>query len=146
METTVLIALISTCGSIVVASLTFYLTKKEKIKMEWQQIKINHYKLLLSAISDLAIDTLDHNEANLKFANASNTIALVAPQKVITALMNFHDEVKFSNKNKSIEKHDQLLKKLLLEIRKDIGISEKDIEKTFTFHLIGSLPKRVKIK
>lgn len=51
---------------------------------------------------------------------------LVAPQYVITTLMNFHDEVKFSNKNKSIERHDQLLKELLIAVRKDIGLSTKD--------------------
>ena len=80
----------------------------------------------------------------MNFALATNTIALVAPQYVITALMAFHDEVKFSNPNKSPEKHDKLLIELLLAIRKDIGLSMKDDKDTFTFHLIGSAPHKVK--
>ena len=37
-------------------------------------------------------------------------------------------------------KGDALIK-LLLEIRKDIGISQKDNPETFNFHLIGRKPK-----
>ena len=98
-------------------------------------------KVLLSALSDLAVDGTDKENANKRFALAANTIALCAPQPVISALMKFHDEAKFSNKNKSIERHDQLLKELLLAIRKDIKLSVKDNVSTFNFHLIGSAPK-----
>ncbi len=143
MDNSIFVAIITTSGSILAASLTFYLTKRNKLKMEWQQNKINHYKVLLSSLSDLATDGVDKDEANRKFALASNTIALVAPQNVISALMKFHDEVKFSNTNRSAERHDELLIKLLLEIRKDIDISGKDDSKTFNFHLIGSAPKKV---
>lgn len=132
---------ITVSGSILVAAVTFYLTKRHQLKVEWKHEKLNHYKVLLSVLSDLAVDGTDKEEANKRFALAANTISLVAPQYVITALMNFHDEVKFSNKNKSIERHDQLLKELLLAIRKDIGLSVKDDIKSFNFHLIGSAPK-----
>jgi hypothetical protein len=141
MDTSILVATITTSGSIIVAALSFYLTKKHQIKTEWQKDKIAHYKLLLSALSDLATDGKDKEDANVRFALASNTIALVAPQSVITALMKFHNEVKFSNPNKTQEKHDTLLKKLLLEIRKDIDLTDKDNESSFIFHLIGSAPR-----
>jgi hypothetical protein len=103
--------------------------------------KLNHYKVLISAISDLAVDGTDKNDANMRFALAVNTIALAAPQYVISTLMTFHDEVKYSNQNKSPEMHDKLLKELLLAIRKDIGLATDDDHKTFQFHLIGSAPK-----
>ena len=143
MDSTIFVAVITATGSILVASITFYLTKRNQLEMDRQQNKLNHYKVLLSSLSDLATDGTDKDEANRKFALASNTIALAAPQNVITALMKFHDEVKFSNPNKSANKHDELLVKLLLEIRKDIGISGRDDNKTFNFHLIGSAPKKV---
>jgi hypothetical protein len=95
----------------------------------------------LTSISDLVVDGIDKNEANMRFALALNTIALVAPQYVVSALMNFHDEIKFSNPNKKPENHDKLLIELLLAIRKDIKISEKDDPNTFKFHLIGTSPK-----
>lgn len=144
MDNSILVAIIAASGSILVAAVTFYLTKRHQLNVEWQHEKLNHYKVLLSALSDLAVDGTDKEEANQHFALATNTITLVAPQYVITALMNFHDEVKFSNKNRSIERHDRLLKELLIVIRKDIGLSAKDNINTFDFHLIGSAPKNKK--
>jgi hypothetical protein len=140
MDSSILVAIITVSGSILVAAITFYLTKRHELEVEWQHGKLNHYKVLLSALSDLAIDGTDKDDANKRFALAVNTICLVAPQYVITALMNFHDEIKFSNKNKSIARHDTLLKELLIAIRKDIGLSAKDNIDTFNFHLIGSAP------
>ena len=142
MDDTILVAIITVSGSILVAALTFYLTKRHEIKVQWQREKINHYKVLLSALSDLATDGTDKEDANMRFSLATNTIALVAPQYVIDALMSFHDEVKYSNPNKSPEEHDRLLIQLLLAIRKDIGLAAKDDVDTFTFHLIGSAPKK----
>ena len=144
MSDSIIITLITVSGSILVAALTFYLTKRHELSVEWQHEKLNHYKVLLSALSDLATDGTDKNKANMNFALAANTIALVAPQYVITALMDFHDEVKYSNPNKSPEKHDELLIRLLLSIRKDIGLAIKDDIDSFKFHLIGSAPSKNK--
>jgi hypothetical protein len=141
MDNSVLVAVITSSGAILVAAITFYLTKKHQFEIEWRHEKLNHYKVLLSALSDLAVDGTDKEEANKRFALAANTIALCAPQSVITALMNFHDEVKFSNKNKRTESHDRLLKELLIAIRKDIKLSSRDNAATFNFHLVGSAPK-----
>ncbi|NJD77806.1 MAG: hypothetical protein FIB08_12045 [Candidatus Methanoperedens sp.] len=141
MDTNVLVAMITVSGSILAASLTYYFTKRLQTKTEWQNEKMNHYKVLLSAMSDVAVDGKDKKEANERFSLASNTICLVAPQYVVTALMKFHDEIKYSNPNKSVERHDVLLKELLLAIRKDIGLSKSDNKDTFVFHLIGSAPK-----
>ena len=138
MDHTVFVAIITTSGSILVAALTFYLTKLHQLKVEWQHEKLNHYKVLLSSLSDLAVDGTDKRDANMRFALAANTIAVVAPQYVIAALMAFHEEVKFSNPNKSPETHDRLLKELLLAIRRDIGLATKDDPGTFNFHFIGS--------
>ena len=141
MDTNVLVAMITVSGSILVASLTYYFTKLLQTKTEWQHEKMNHYKVLLSALSDAAVDGKDKKEANERFSLASNTICLVAPQDVVAALMKFHEEVRWSNPNKSAERHDVLLKELILAIRKDIGLSKSDNKDTFLFHLIGSAPK-----
>jgi hypothetical protein len=109
--------------------------------VQWRSEKLNHYKVLLSALSDLALDGTDKVKANQQFALALNTISLVAPQYVIDALMAFHDEFKFSNPNKLLEQHDKLLNNLLLAVRKDIGLAKDDNVATFNFHLIGTAPK-----
>lgn len=142
LDTNIIVSLITVSGTILGAGLAYYLTKRQELEREWRNEKINHYKVLLSSLSDLAVDGVDKEDANKRFSLAVNTIALVAPQYVITALMKFHDEIKFSNPNKSIERHDRLLKELLLAIRKDINVVGKDDADTFNFHLIGSAPKR----
>jgi hypothetical protein len=141
MNDTIIVAIITVSGSLVVAAVTFYLTKRHELSVQWRNEKLNHYKVLLSSLSDLAVDGTDKDDANRRFALAVNTISLVAPQYVISALMAFHDEVKFTNKNKSPERHDELLKKLILAVRKDIGLARGDINATFDFHLIGTAPK-----
>ena len=139
MDNSILVAMITVIGG---ASITYYFTKKQQLEAEWRREKLNHYKVLFTAISDLAVSGTDKENANQRFSLATNNIGLVAPQNVIKALMNFHEEVKFSNPNPSLENHDRLLKELLLAIRKDIGLSSKDNPDTFVFHLIGSAPKK----
>jgi hypothetical protein len=138
MDNSVLVAIITVSGSVIIAGLTYYLTKKHEITVKWRQEKLNHYKVLLSSLSDLAVDGTNKDEANRNLSLAVNTIALVASQDVISALMDFHNEVKSSNPDRSPKKHDELLQVLLLAIRQDIGLSGKDDKGSFDFHLIGS--------
>jgi hypothetical protein len=140
----VLVAIITASGGILVAALTFYLTKRHESKVEWQHEKLNHYKALLSALSDLATDGTDKDEAYMRLVMAVNTIALVAPQYVIDALMAFHDEIKLSNPDKSSERLDKLLVQLLLTIRKEIGLAAGDNRDTFRFHLVSFVPSKNK--
>lgn len=142
MDSSVITALVTAGAGIIIAAMTYYFTKRHEFEIQQQKDKINHYKVLLSALSDLAMDDTDKEEANKRFALAVNTIALIANQDVITALMKFHDEIKFSNPNKSAERHDELLKVLLLAIRKDIKLSVKDNKNSFIFHLIGTKPSK----
>ena len=139
MDTSVVVSIVTAAGSLLVASATFFLTKRYQAKSEWQQKKLDHYRELLSAMSDTAQKT-DLHEAVKRFALAVSTICLVAPQHVIQALMELHDEIRLSNPNKSQEKHDECVRKLMLAIRKDIGLSGKDEPGTFNFHIIGVYP------
>ena len=141
MNDAIIVAIISVSGGLVVAAVTFYLTKRHELFVQWRNEKLNHYKVLLSSLSDLAVDGTDKDDANKRFALAVNTISLVAPQYVISALMDYHDEIKFTNPNRSPKRHDELLKKLMLEVRKDIGLAKGDDSASFNFHLIGTAPK-----
>jgi len=145
-DSTVQVALIAAAASVITAAVTFILNKKAERKEALQQRKLKHYHELLSAISDLAIEGSDMDEANKKFCSAVNTIALVAPQSVISALMDFHDEIKFSNSNSTWEGQNRKLKTLLLEVRKSLELPFGDNPNTFNFHLVGSRPKQNKAK
>jgi hypothetical protein len=133
------------CGTVLVAvisaALSYYFSAKAQAEQEWRQRKVQHYNELLSAISDLAVDGKDKTKANERFALTAATIALVASQDVVTAVMRFHDEIKESNSKRTLERHDQLLKELLLAMRADLRIKPNDNPSTFEFHLIGTAPK-----
>jgi hypothetical protein len=142
MNDAVLIAVITSASAFIGAGLSFYLNKRHERIAEWRQKKLDHYKLLLTGISDLAVDGINKDEANKRLALAVNTIALVAPQSVIEAWMKFHDEIRHGNPNPSLENERKLLVELLLEIRKDVGLTSSDNPKTFKFKLIGASPKK----
>lgn len=143
MDHEVTVAIITAATAVSVAILSFFLNEHAKRKAEWQQKKFGHYQELLQSLSELAVDGKSKHRANLDFSAASNTVVLIASQEVITALMLFHNEVKWTNKeNFSLERHDKLLQKLVLAIRQDVGLSKKDDPTSFDFHLIGSGPQK----
>jgi hypothetical protein len=140
MDVSVQVAIISAATGIVVAAGSFVWTNRQRRQDDLRQRKLGHYKELLSAFSELAIDGTDKEAGNLRLCRAMNTIALVAPQAVITALMDYHSEVQFSNPNRTKEGHDQRLTVLLLQIRKSLELPP-DNPQTFKFHFIGSKPR-----
>jgi hypothetical protein len=139
MDSAIVVATITASASILVAAVTFWLTKRHQLTMEWRQQKLSHYRELLAALSDLAVDGTDKDEANMRFARAVNTIGLIGSQSAVAALMAYHDEVKYSNSKRSPDRHDELLVRLILAIRQDIGLVKDDVA-TFNFHLIGKSP------
>ena len=140
MDATVQVAIVSACVSVVSASWMLYLTKKAERRDRLQQRKLEHYEQLMTAISDLASDGVDQNAANERFNRAVNTIVLVAPQAVVQALMEFHDEIRVSNPTRTQEGHDKTLKTLILVIRASLDLPFSDDPVTFRFHLIGRKP------
>jgi hypothetical protein len=135
----IIVAIIAAAATITVAVISFFLNENAKRKTEWQQKKFGHYQKLLLAISELAVDGRNKPRANQDFSTASNTIVLIASQEVITTLMLFHDEIKWENRDSfSSKRHDKLLQDLILAIRRDVGLSKKDVATEFNFHLIGS--------
>jgi hypothetical protein len=142
MDTAIIVAFVALAGSIIVPPVSSYYLKKREIEVEWQRKRIKHYEELLSAISDLAAEKTDKDEANKRYVLASNTIALVANQSVVSALMGFHHphgqtNIEYTDSAQWLREHDEKLKKLLIEIRKDIGLTKTDNEQTFEFHLIS---------
>ena len=139
MDTNIVIAAIGVIGSAMVASLSYFFTKRQQREAEWRSSKLNHYKTLLSAISDLAGEK-PGREAHRRFALAFNTIGLVAPQSVIDALIVFHSEIRGSNPNGTPQHHDELLTRLIIAIRADLDVHPSDDPASFRFYLVASPP------
>lgn len=92
MSNEVLVSVISVAGGFIAAAISYFLTKRQQREALWRDSKLNHYKFLLQSISDLAVDNTAI-KAHQIFALAMNTLALVAPHKVVAAMLAFHDGV-----------------------------------------------------
>lgn len=74
---------------------------------------------------------------------------MIGSPSVFKKLMQFHDNVRIENtdiprdSNEWSLRHDQLLRELVKEMRRDIYGKEKDIDEYIsTVHLVGRGPKR----
>jgi hypothetical protein len=134
MDTSIIVASISASASICVAAITFWLTKRKEREAEVRKQKLEHYKDLISSFSDI-VGSDSTPEGQKLFARACNNLSLIASQEVLTALHAFQHEIRKSNPEPSIERHDALLKKLMLSIRSDLGLAKKDDSEILNFHL-----------
>ena len=140
MDSSVLVAIITAAVAVALKIWSDYNTKKQEREVARANEKLNHYKVLLSSLSDMSSDKQNKDFVG-KFALATNTIALVAPHEVINELMNYIDWI-IGKKEGSGE---SLLEKLILAIRKDIGIRD-DNEQTFRYKLVQYSPKNGLLK
>jgi hypothetical protein len=126
------VAVISAAAAAVVApAISFYLTKKKEREADWQKYKFEQYREFVAALSG-TVGTDSTPEGNRRFALSCNTLNLIASKDVITALRNFQDEIRVSNANKSRARHDELLSRLIWEIRADLGIPGTSTVDEFT--------------
>jgi hypothetical protein len=119
MDTPIIVAIISAVAITVVPALTFYFTKKKEREADWQKYKFEHYREFVTALSGI-VDTDSPPEGHRRFTVSTNTLQLLASKAVMDALHEFRREIAASNPNRTEEKHDRLLSKLIWEIRTDL--------------------------
>jgi hypothetical protein len=136
MNTGVEVAIISAAASIIVAAVSWVVTARQKRADELRKLKMERYSELLASISDLVVYGLNE-KTQARYSSAFNTIALTAPQTVIKALFEFQDHIHVSNQNPSPQRHDELLSKLIFEIRSSLDLPFKDDPEEFHLRLIG---------
>jgi uncharacterized membrane protein len=130
MTTAVLTALIGLIGSFLVAAFTYWATKRRERDTEWRKEKLIYYKAFVESMSGIILGD-ETPEGHKLYAKTTNNLLLFAPQSVIEALNEFRSETAASNADRSQLKHDNLLAKLLLAIRKDIGANSIDDQTAF---------------
>jgi hypothetical protein len=142
MDTSVVVSVIAAASGVIVAAISFFLTKKREREADWRKYKYEQYKEFMVSISGIVSGDAT-SEGNRIFAKASNTLHLIGSKGVLDALHAFQDETRSSNPNRSLGKADDLLSKLVWEIRKDIEIPGTPDEPEFTVKLwsSGTTPK-----
>jgi hypothetical protein len=126
-------AVIASSTALAVAVVGYWFTKKREREAELRKERLEHYKELVSSLSDI-LEGDDNFQGQKRFAVACNNLNLIAPASVIKALQVFQDETKSSNPNRSFERHDELLSLLLIKMRQDLNVSS-DGESMLTFRL-----------
>lgn len=125
-----LTSIIGIFGAAIIAAVTYWLTKKREQEAEWRKEKLAYYKAFIESLSG-TVEGDSTPDGQRAYAKACNNLLLFAPVSVLEAMEAFRNETKESNPNRSFEKHDLLLAKLLLEIRRDIRIYPQDNPDTF---------------
>jgi len=137
MDSGIATALVTASGAIALAGASYWFTKKREREAELRKEKLEHYKDFVASLSGILIAE-STPEGQKVFARACNKLNLVAPQPVLEALQQFQQEIKTSNPNRSSVRHDELMSKLFLAIRKDLRVTPDDDPNTFKVGLWAS--------
>lgn len=107
---------ISPAVAVAVVVLTYFLTKKKEREVDWRKVKLDLYKAYVIALSGVVKLNKTHDD-QAKYADAVNSLTLVAPPTVLRALYAFQDEVAGQNTDSDLESR---LHSLLSALRQDI--------------------------
>lgn len=119
MNTAVIVAAISAASAVIVAAVSFYLTKSKEREADWRKYKFEQYKEFLRSLS--RITGQDHRiEDGRGFAEACNTLYLIGTNGVLEALQEYRNTI--TSGVQSDMEHNRRLSTLILEIRKDVGV------------------------
>ena len=134
-----IIATIGIAGSIIAASLSYLFTKKHKLEVEERRLKEEFYIKYMEALNDAANGKGKSNSSYL-YAKAYNNLLLVASDDVVKLLVEYYGWTTNGNGiDKSTDqwgkKHDEILTKLLNEMRRDLFKSKSSI---VNIRLMGS--------
>lgn len=140
MNGSVAVAIITAVAGVLVSALTFYLTRQKEREAEWRTQKLTHYKQFMAALNAI-VGPPPTNEERIAFANAANNIFLVGSPRVLVALRHYLDETADSNRNREVDRHDELLTVLIFAIRDDIGIKPNEPDGSFEFRVWSGKPR-----
>jgi len=125
-----LTAVASLVGSVIAAGAAYVFTKWREREEEWRKDKREFYKAFVASLSDV-VEGESTLVGQVAFNLATNNLSLIAPQRVIEALIEYRKEVSISNPDRRQDRFEQVMSRLLYEMRKDLGMSPRDNEGTF---------------
>src|SRR5579871_4320749 len=100
MDTPIIVAIISATAVIIVPALSFYYTKKREREADWRRYKFEHYQEFIGSVSGI-VGSDSSPDGNIRFAASCNTMHLIAPAGVLSALYDFQDEISARKTNHS---------------------------------------------
>jgi len=135
MDGAVFTALISGVVALSVVALTHYFGRKRDHEADWRKMKLEHYREYLLALSRVVGRDSDAT-AQRRYADAANSLTLVAPPNLMTALYAFQDEIGEANKRHDPLKAESLLNVLMRNMREDCHPQAPKDKEEFRFRII----------
>lgn len=130
---------ISAVTAILTILITSALTRRREHEADWRKLKLAQYQEYVLALSGVVRERATAN-AQRRYADAVNSMALIAPITVLSALKAFQREISYKNENRTDAEHDRLLAILIRAIRADVHPDRPYDDSIYEFHLLGLPP------
>lgn len=121
------IAIVGAASAILVSLFGALLANRNNIRLQTRKLKEEHYIVFLEALHHLASDNNQKEHIN-NYVLKRDKLFLIANENVIRKLFEYEENAV----GKPPIQHDQYLTALITEIRKDLGIYDKNLP---TLHL-----------
>lgn len=132
--TTIISVGVSAAAALTVSIVTSVLARRRDHESEWRKLKFSQYQQFYMALSGIVRERANA-EAHGRYADAVNSLYLVAPIEVLNRLAAFQKEISLINSDRSDERHDKLLAELTKAMRRDINLSLVRGASPFPFRL-----------
>ncbi len=138
---------ISLIGIVVSVVTSNVLGKKRDHEADWRKMKLEHYREFIAAHS-AAVHSAADIPAKRRYADAVNSLTLVAPPQVLAALYSHQSETSERNSERSLNQVEKTLSNLLRLMRRDCQpkppLDDSDfIFKTFDIPRLGMKNEQV---
>jgi hypothetical protein len=102
------------------AVLGYLVSNIREKQTNWRNLKIELYRTFIIAHSGMADGDATDKE-RFEFSRSCNSISLVASRKVLDLLNAYLREISISNRDRRVDNEINLRRKLIWEMRKDLG-------------------------
>jgi hypothetical protein len=106
--------------AVVTAFLTYLLTKRREHEADWRKLKFGQYQEFVLALSEVTQGGRPTSMSLIRYANAINSMSLVAPIEVLRAIREFQDAVSIDNKIRPDGRLQELISLVFKALRKDV--------------------------
>lgn len=146
MNTTIIVALLTTFTAIITAIITDFLNKRSKLKFEERKLKEQYYLEFIHALSE-NMNNLESAEATIRYNHAFNNLTIIASPEVLSSLYKFADLLIRHLENNSVADYEtqytKVFTNLIKAMRSDLyGSKSSKVNKRLTkIYLISGILK-----
>ena len=137
MNIPILVAVIGATSAILAAILGHFFTRRREIRLAELKFKLDLYLEFLSSATELGSGSKRY-ESRLRFSKAVNSMNVVAGKQVLAHINNFLDHISEARQDDfSAKKQDELLRRIIFQMRLDLGQVIDASESSFEFRTIS---------